>query len=380
MALFCHAAAFLSLHPSVDVPELHQEFTIRRILRAIRASTADVGAARVVQLRPRLTGEEEGAPHAHRADRIELVGVEEDPCLDGIGSAVFAKTMMLDAVDDPIDEIYVDPIAAKEDARHSSSLLGMADRPEREILPMPADVVQQRGDGQDLQIGLLLSSNMERQRQNALGVVPAVARARTVKMGFGFLLNLLYDRKRRRSSHPRGLMNEKKITYKGRIITVYCERATLPNGEAVDLDIVRHPGAAAAVPVLDDGRFVLLRQYRYAAGGYLYEIPAGKLDHKEENPLACAQRELAEETGYRAERWEKLVSIRTTPGFSDEIIHLYLAEGLSDGPTAHEHDEVIELCLLTRQEIERAIDAGEITDAKTLVGLLAVFRRLDSHR
>lgn len=171
-------------------------------------------------------------------------------------------------------------------------------------------------------------------------------------------------------------MNEKPPVYKGRIIQVSCEVVQLPNGNTVALDIVHHPGAAAVVPVLDDGRFVLIRQYRHAAGGYLHEIPAGKLDRSGEDPLACAKRELEEETGYRAQRWEKLVSIRTTPGFSDEIIHLFLARGLVPGDSSHERDEVIETVIVARSELERLLDAGDIVDAKTLVGIFAAFRRL----
>lgn len=174
-----------------------------------------------------------------------------------------------------------------------------------------------------------------------------------------------------------GEMKNSKLMYEGRVIKVYKDTVSLPNGNTVDLDIARHPGASAVVPITDDGHFVLIHQYRYAADGYIYEVPAGKLDHVGEDPLDCAMRELTEETGYTAKNWTKLVSIKTTPGFSDEIIHIFMAIGLTEGKTEHEHDEVIEPHLFTRKEIEQMLDDGTIVDAKTLVGLYAALRKMD---
>jgi ADP-ribose pyrophosphatase len=165
-------------------------------------------------------------------------------------------------------------------------------------------------------------------------------------------------------------------TYKGRVIQVHQEEVVLPNGNKVLLDLATHPGASAVVPVLDDGRFIMLRQYRHAAGGYLYEIPAGKLDKKDEDPAECAKRELLEEAGYRAGKIEKLISIHTTPGFCNEMIHIYLATKLTKDKTNHEVDEIIEVEFFTRAELEKMLDNGQISDAKTLVGLLTAFRRL----
>lgn len=170
------------------------------------------------------------------------------------------------------------------------------------------------------------------------------------------------------------MVNKSELVYKGVVVDVYKEEANLPNGNRVTLDLVRHPGASAVVPIMNDGRFVLLRQYRHAAGGYLFEIPAGKFDKKGEDPLACAKRELAEETGYTAKKWTRLITIRTTPGFSDEQIHIFLAEDLLEGRLSHEHDEVIEVLHFSRAEIERMLSGGEITDAKTLVGIYAALR------
>ena len=134
--------------------------------------------------------------------------------------------------------------------------------------------------------------------------------------------------------------------YSGRLINVDIDTVRFPNGETGDLEIVRHPGASAVVPFLtdpagDDPQILLIKQYRYAARGFVYEIPAGKLDGGED-PLVCARRELQEETGCTAERIEHIYSFYTTPGFTDELIHAYIASGLTRGDTAHEKDEFME--------------------------------------
>ena len=128
------------------------------------------------------------------------------------------------------------------------------------------------------------------------------------------------------------------------------------------------------MPFLSDDRILLLRQYRHAAGGYIWEIPAGKLDPGEE-PQACAERELAEETGYRARRIEQTGVILTTPGFTDERIYLFSAFDLEPGVTAHEVSEVIELHEVPFEEALAMVDRGEIVDAKTLAALFHACRR-----
>ncbi|MBL0171569.1 MAG: NUDIX hydrolase [Gemmatimonadaceae bacterium] len=137
--------------------------------------------------------------------------------------------------------------------------------------------------------------------------------------------------------------------------------------------MVRHPGASAVVPLLDadadDPQVLLIRQYRYAADGYLYEIPAGRLDAGE-SPLQCAHRELSEETGYRAERVEHLFTMYTTPGFTDEKIHLFLATGLTAGESHREADEFMELVPTKLSRALSMIEQGEIQDAKTALALL----------
>jgi ADP-ribose pyrophosphatase len=169
--------------------------------------------------------------------------------------------------------------------------------------------------------------------------------------------------------------------YSGRIVNLDLDSVRFPDGSVGQLEILRHPGASAVVPFLDpprdaDPRVVLIRQFRHAADGFIWEIPAGRLDPGE-SPEACAGRELEEETGMRARRLERLTTIHTTPGFTDERIHLLLAEGLESGTHHREADEFMELHTLRWSEVLRLAEAGEIVDGKTLVSLLFVqcFRR-----
>ena len=165
---------------------------------------------------------------------------------------------------------------------------------------------------------------------------------------------------------------QSKNIYTGKIITLNIDTVTLPNGVTIDLEMVRHPGAAAVVPLKDDGTVMLIRQFRHAAGGFIFEIPAGKL-HPGEDPKACAARELEEEIGYRAGTLEPLSSIFTAPGFTDEVIHIYKATGMTTGHQQLDRDEVLEVIEVPLQEALAMIQAGSIRDAKTMVGLLSVF-------
>jgi ADP-ribose pyrophosphatase len=155
-------------------------------------------------------------------------------------------------------------------------------------------------------------------------------------------------------------------------VTLNLETVTLPNGVTVDLEVVRHPGAAAVVPMKDDRTVILVRQYRHAAGGYIYEIPAGKLNPGED-PRLCAERELEEEIGYRATRLEPIVSFFSGPGFTDEVLHLFRAIGLIKGTQALGHDEVLEVVEIPLEKAMAHIHDGTIRDAKTIIGLQAVY-------
>lgn len=162
--------------------------------------------------------------------------------------------------------------------------------------------------------------------------------------------------------------------YSGRVIDVDIDTVRLPNDSTGELEIVRHPGASAVVPFLsdpasDDPQLLLLRQYRYAAEGYVYEIPAGKLDG-DEDPLVCASRELREETGCVASRIEHLYTFFTTPGFTDEKIHAFMAYGLERGETAHEKDEFMSVEIVALSRALEMIRTGELNDAKSALAIL----------
>ena len=173
-------------------------------------------------------------------------------------------------------------------------------------------------------------------------------------------------------------VNHRKSLHRGRVFHMDRENVRLDNGVTVDMDIIRHPGAAAVVPLTDSGRsMILIRQYRHAVGGYIWEIPAGTLCG-EESPLDCAQRELIEETGYAADDWEKLGEVVPVPGYADERIHLYLAEGLRGAEQRLDADEILDVHEMELEKILKMVDAGEIQDAKTLTGLFLFNRRRQS--
>jgi len=156
--------------------------------------------------------------------------------------------------------------------------------------------------------------------------------------------------------------------YRGRIIQLNLERVDLPDGRQLELEIVHHPGGVAILAEDAQARLCLLRQYRHAAGGWLWELPAGKLETGEA-PESTARRELLEEAGVEAAQWRKLGHTVTSPGVLTEIIHLYHATGLQTKSHAHEEDELIEIHWFDLATIEQMVREGEITDAKTLVGL-----------
>lgn len=165
------------------------------------------------------------------------------------------------------------------------------------------------------------------------------------------------------------MSDTRRTIYTGKVIRLTLDRVRLPNGADAELEIVHHPGGAAVVALNAAGQVCMLRQYRHAAGGWLWELPAGKLDAGEA-PLLTAQRELAEEAGMHAQSWQTLGKIFSSPGVFNEVIYLYLARGLT-GIAAHtEEHEVIEVHWLAWTEAMRMAQAGEIQDAKTLAGML----------
>jgi ADP-ribose pyrophosphatase len=171
-----------------------------------------------------------------------------------------------------------------------------------------------------------------------------------------------------------------KRVYSGKIISVDLDSVRFPNGTVGDLEMVRHPGASAVVPFLDpldspDPRVVLIRQYRYATEGYVYEIPAGRLDPGED-PKDCAMRELREETGYSARELIPLTTFYTTPGFTDERIHLFAASGLTEGDSQTESDEVLDLAPMTLSSAIALMASGDLVDGKSMIGLFFAERFL----
>lgn len=181
----------------------------------------------------------------------------------------------------------------------------------------------------------------------------------------GFVARMRLRQIRRVETH---VTDDRKLVYRGKIVDLYLERVTLPNGSIADFEIVQHPGGAAVVALDRDDRVCLLRQYRYVAGGWLWELPAGKLDPGEP-PLTTAQRELEEEAGLRAARWEPLGRINSSPGIFTEVIHLFLASGLTRVPARNEIHELIEVHWIPFAEALALAETNEITDGKTLVGL-----------
>lgn len=158
--------------------------------------------------------------------------------------------------------------------------------------------------------------------------------------------------------------------YNGRILDVQRWQVTCPNGNLAAREIVVHKGAAAVVPVYEDGTTLLVRQHRVAVDRVTLEIPAGKLDSANEDPLDCAVRELEEETGLKAERMTLLTSLLTTPGFCTEKIGIYLAQGLSQGNTHPDEDEFLGLVRIPLDEAIAMVMRGEIRDSKTICGLM----------
>jgi ADP-ribose pyrophosphatase len=170
-----------------------------------------------------------------------------------------------------------------------------------------------------------------------------------------------------------GAIDSRRI-YSGKVLNLDVDRVQFPDGSVGELEMIRHSGASAVVPFLsdpagDDPPLLLIKQYRYAANGFLYELPAGRLDAGED-PASCARRELQEETGCTAERVEFLFTMYTTPGFTDERIHLFMAVGLTHGATRHESDEFLTVETVPLSQALEMVRDGVIQDGKTALGIL----------
>lgn len=187
------------------------------------------------------------------------------------------------------------------------------------------------------------------------------------------------------TADPRGPTTlSTRTVFAGSLLDVRVESVRYPDGSTGELEMIRHRGAAAALPIVDpsercDGGtsigVLLLKQYRHAAGGFIWEVPAGKLDGGEA-PEACARRELKEEAGVEARRLEHMTTLLTTPGFTDERIELFLATQLLFGASSPEGHEFIEVHVMDLAEALRMVDEAEITDAKTVASLLMAARRV----
>jgi ADP-ribose pyrophosphatase len=164
--------------------------------------------------------------------------------------------------------------------------------------------------------------------------------------------------------------------YTGRVLNLDQDTVRFPDGSTGQLEMIRHPGASAVLPFLEDPMrpdpsVVLIRQFRHATDDFIYEVPAGRLDPGE-SPEECAARELVEETGYRASRFDRLTTIFTTPGFTDERIHLFLATGLTPGRHQREADEFLELHRFRWSEVLDLVQSGRVVDGKTLAVIMFV--------
>jgi ADP-ribose pyrophosphatase len=163
-------------------------------------------------------------------------------------------------------------------------------------------------------------------------------------------------------------MIERETIFEGKVVRLYLDKVRLPNGKEAEREVVLHWGAVGMVALDDEEKVYLVRQYRHPVGRELIEIPAGKLDPGEE-PLDCARRELMEEIGYSADEWRELAFFYTSPGFSDEMLHLFLARNLKEGVADPEEDEFLDIMHLPLQEALTMVARGEIQDSKTIVGL-----------
>ena len=169
------------------------------------------------------------------------------------------------------------------------------------------------------------------------------------------------------------LLNRKNI-YKGYFFDLFEDQVVWVNGKTLDRVLIQHPGISVMLPVLDSDRLILVNQYRYGAKKNLWELPAGTIDVGEA-PLACAQRELQEEIGFKAESWTPVISCYSSPHYSSEMIHAFVAEDLVKTETNLDDDEVIEVRVFTSDEVKEMLQSGQIIDAKSLITLMSYFSK-----
>jgi ADP-ribose pyrophosphatase len=171
------------------------------------------------------------------------------------------------------------------------------------------------------------------------------------------------------TQNPETVIAKHDVIYRGKIVDLEVDTVTLATGRNVIREVVKHPGGVVAVPVLEDGRLILIRQFRYPLQKYILEFPAGKLDSGQ-TPLDTIKRELEEETGYRADEMRFVTAFYTTPGFCNEIIHCFVATGLTQIGQRLEEGEHITVEKYPLEACLRMIESGEIADAKTILGIL----------
>ena len=164
---------------------------------------------------------------------------------------------------------------------------------------------------------------------------------------------------------------KRELAYKGTVLNVYKDYMEFANGNTAEWDYIHHDGAAAVVPVMEDGRILMVRQYRNALERYTIELPAGKLDDPDEQGIVCASRELEEETGYRSEKLEWLITLRTTVAFCNEKTEIFVARDLIPSKQHLDEDEYIDVAAYTMEELKEMIFSGEIEDSKTVSAILA---------
>jgi ADP-ribose pyrophosphatase len=167
---------------------------------------------------------------------------------------------------------------------------------------------------------------------------------------------------------------ESKMLYRGKVINLRLDSVELENGGTSLREVVEHPGAVGIIALKENGDIVMVKQYRKAVEQVLLELPAGKLE-KDEDPMDCAARELMEETGYCAENLSYLISFYTSPGFSDEVMHMFIATGLKQGNKNPDEDEVVETVEISRRKAMEMVLKGEIRDVKTITGILLISQK-----